>query len=142
MAKGKRWDMKKKLAEMKSAERTLPKRVGNVALNFYLKSWENEAFSYDSNGSDPWAKRKSATKRDKSTGKRRGLLVQSGSLIGSMRVKSATWNKIALGSYGLKYASYHNNGTGSLPQRQFIGKSLVLDRKIKRIINTAIKKVL
>ena len=140
--KGKRWDMKKKLSEMKAVERTLPKRIGNMALNFYLESWDDEAFSYDAKGSDPWKARKKPTKQDKKTGKRRGLLVQSGDLRRSMQVRSATWNGIKIGSYGIKYAKYHNRGTDSLPQRQFVGKSKVLDRKIMKTISTAIKKVL
>ena len=131
----KRWKIEKKLKAFETMKRTLPKQAGNVAKNHFLDSFEKEAFSYDSVGSDPWEKRKRKTKQDKRTGKRRKLLVQSGALRRSIRVKSANWKAIRVGSYGIKYATYHNNGTSTLPQRQFIGKSLVMERKIKKLVN-------
>jgi len=143
MAKGKRWDMKRKLAEMRKFERVVPKQVGNIMLNdFFLKSFDDEAFSDGRRSSDPWAKRKYKTKRDRVAG-RRGLLYQSGSLVGSIRVGSATMKKIAVGSYGIEYATFHNNGIANrLPKRQFIGESKMMNRKIRTLIKKKLKKII
>ena len=138
----KKFNFEKKIKEFQKFERTVPKRVGNIALNHFLESWDNEAFSDGSKGSDPWAKRKSKTKRDQVAG-RRQLLVQTGALRGSMRVRpGATFRKIAVGSYGIKYAERHNRGLDGMPKRQFIGKSRILDKKIKQMIRNEMKKLL
>lgn len=142
MAKGKRWDMKKKLVEMRKFERAVPKQVGNMMLNHFLQSFDDEAFSDTRKSSDPWKQRSSKTKADRRTGRRRGLLIQSGSLKGSLRVNSATMKKIAVGSYGIKYATFHNNGTKRLPKRQFIGESQVLNRKIRTLIKKKLKQII
>ena len=119
----------------------IPKLVGNVILQHFLKSFDDEAFSDTSERSDPWAKRKSLTKRDKTAG-RRNLLVQSGALRGSIRVRRATWDKIEVGSYGIKYASRHNRGLKGMPKRQFIGASDIMRRKYELIVKKAIDKAL
>lgn len=137
----KRFNIEKKIKAFERTKRTLPARVGNVAKNHFLQSFENEAFSYNSVGSDPWEKRKTKTKQDKRTGKRRALLVQSGALRRSIRVKSANWKAIRVGSYGIKYATYHNNGTSRLPQRQFIGKSPLMEGKIRKLVSNEINKL-
>jgi len=133
--------MKRKLAEMRKFERVVPKQVGNMMLNHFLQSFDDEAFSDGRQSSDPWAKRKHKTKRDRVAG-RRGLLIQSGSLKGSMRVGSATMKKIAVGSYGIKYATFHNNGTKRLPKRQFIGESKMMNRKIRTLIKKKLKQII
>lgn len=138
----KKFNFEKKIKEFQKFERTVPKRVGNIALNHFLESWDNEAFSDGSKGSDPWAKRKSKTKRDQVAG-RRQLLVQTGALRGSMRVRpGATFRKIAVGAYGIEYASRHNRGLSGMPKRQFVGKSKILDRKIRHLISKEMKKIL
>lgn len=142
MAKGKRWDMKRKLVEMKRFERIVPKQVGNMALNHFLESFDNESFSDGRLNSDPWKQRSSKTKADRRTGRRRGLLIQSGSLKGSLKVAMATMRKIAVGSYGIKYASFHNNGTTRLPKRQFIGESKMLNRKIRKLIRKKLDQII
>ena len=139
----KKFDIKKKVDAFARFERTIPRRVGNLALNHFLKSWDDEAFSDATEGSNPWAKRKTSTKRDRTTGLKRGLLVQSGDLRRSMRVKRpATFQKIAVGSYGIKYATFHNKGTAKLPKRQFVGSSRVLNNKIHRLIKNELKRIL
>lgn len=136
-----RIDFKKKLKEFNAFKRKVPKIAGNLALQHFLKAFDDEAFSDGSQSSDPWAKRKTKTKRDKKAG-RRALLVQSGALKGSLSVRSATWKRIVVGSFGIKYAPYHNRGTKVLPKRQFIGRSKLLDRKIKKLISVELKKFL
>ena len=138
----KQFDFNKKINDFKKLNRTLPKRIGNIALNHFLKSFDREAFSDGSISSDPWAKRKSKTKRDKTAG-RRQLLIQSGALKRSIKVSpGASFKKIAVGSYGIVYASRHNRGLKGMPKRQFIGKSKILNKRIKFVINQEMKKLL
>jgi phage gpG-like protein len=136
----KKFNIAEKVKEFQSLQRTLPKVLGNIAVRHFLKAFDDEAFSDASERSDPWAARTTATKRDRVTGLRRALLVQQGSLKGSIRVKSATWKRIEVGSYGVKYARYHNRGEGNLPRRQFIGKSAILRQAIKNRISNEINK--
>lgn len=136
----KKFNFEKKIKDFQKFERTVPKRIGNIALNHFLESWDNEAFSDGSKGSDPWAKRKKDPK-----GKRRGILIGKGTgiLKGSMKKQpGATFKKIAVGSYGIEYASRHNRGLSGMPKRQFVGKSKILDRKIRNLISKEMKKIL
>ena len=138
----KKFNFEKKIKDFQKFERTVPKRVGNVAKNHFLESFDNEGFSDGSIKSDPWDERKSKTKRDQ-VAKRRQLLIQSGALKRSIKVASnPTFKKIAVGSYGIKYAERHNKGLKGMPKRQFVGKSKILDRKIRNLISKEIKKIL
>ena len=136
-----RFNFNKKFNEFQKLKRNAPRLVGNLALNHFLKSFDDEAFSDQSPGSDPWAKRKTQTKRDKTAG-RRNLLVQSGALRGSMQMKSATWKRIEVGSVGIIYAQRHNRGLAGMPKRQFIGRSRMLDLKIKNLLRNKLKQIL
>jgi len=137
----KRWNVKKKINAFEKMKRTLPVRLGNKYKNHFIKAFNDEAFSYDTPKSDPWKARKYQTKEDKRTNKRRALLVQSGSLKRSIKVKRATWSKIQIGSYGIPYASYHNKGTRDIPQRQFIGKSPIVEKQVGKLIQNEIKHI-
>jgi phage gpG-like protein len=132
----------KKIKAMSRTNTRIPRILANEALLFFKDSFKNEAFSDKSVGSDPWAARKQKTKQDKATGRRRAILVQSGALRRSLRVVSARWNRIEVGSVGVKYAQYHNQGTDNHPKRQFVGKSKTLNRRLKAKLNREIRKIL
>jgi len=138
----KRFNIPKKIQQLQRTKATLPRVIGNMAKNHFLESWRNEAFSDTSTGSNPWAARKTATKQDRRTGKRRNLLVQSGALRRSVRVGSATWSAIRVGSYGIPYAQRHNRGLDGMPQRQFIGSSAMLNKKIRARLANEIKRII
>lgn len=135
----KRWDIEGKIKKFKAFERAVPRRVGNIALNHFLNSWDIEGFSNASINSDPWAKRKKQEK-----GGRRQLLVKTGHLKRSMKVApNPTFRRIAVGSYGISYARFHNKGvSGRLPRRQFVGDSQILNKKIRILITNELKKIL
>lgn len=126
------FNFKQKIARFKANKKTLPVAIGAMAKSHYLKSFREEGFTDDSYS--PWAKRKRASSSDKRNKGRRGLLVNRGHLRRSIRVVRATWNRVEVGSTGIKYARFHNRGDGKLPKRQFVGASRSLNRKIiKRI---------
>ena len=137
-----RWKIEQQIKDFKKMKNAVPKRIGNIALNHFLDSWENEAFSDRSTGDNPWKKREKMTKADIRTGKNRKLLIQSGALIRSMKVRSASWSRVVVGSYGIIYASRHNQGLKGMKKRQFIGRSRILDQKILKLINNEMKKII
>lgn len=76
-----------------------------------------------------WKPRKRGTKADRRTRKRRGILVQSGKLRGSIKATIRA-TKIIIGTKGIPYAEVHNEGLGNMPKREFIGRSKNLEKKI------------
>ena len=134
------FNFEEKIKEIQKLEKTLPKVIGNMAKNHYLKGFRDGGFT--DRTLDPWAKRKRPNKADRRNSRSRALLVDKGHLRRSIRVVRATWGRIEVGSTGIPYAGYHNKGSGKLPRRQFVGRSKVLNDKIIRIIQTKIKAVL
>ena len=135
------FNFRRKIQDFKELQRNLPVIIGNMAKNHYTKSFRDQGFT--DNGLDPWAQRKSKDKSDRrSPARPRAILVKTGHLRGSIRVRVATFNAIEIGAYGVPYAVFHNRGTNKLPKRQFIGKSVKLERSIRARIRQEMKKVL
>lgn len=132
------FNFKKKIAEIEKKKRTLPKQVGNIAKNHFLDSFKKQGFV--DNSLDPWAARKTKDKSDRrNPNSRRALLVKTGQLRRSIRVGRASWDRIEVGSFGIKYAARHNQGLAGMPKRQFIGESGQMNRKIREKIRSEIK---
>lgn len=83
-----------------------------------------------------WAKRK---RNDRGNTRRRAILVKTGALRADIKIRQKTFNRIVVGTRNIEYAIYHNEGTDRLPQREFIGQSRELDRKVINIIKSEIK---
>lgn len=133
-----RINIDKAVAKFKRVQKSLPVKIGNIALNHFKKSFRDEGFT--DKKLDPWQKRKRPNKADRATGRRRAILVDSGNLKRSLKVRSARFEAIKVGSYGIRYAEIHNKGlTGlafgkhrfKMPKRQFIGDSEVMNKKIR-----------
>lgn len=105
--------------------------VGNVARNHFLDNFKNKGFV--NGGVLAWKKRKDSRNT-------RSLLVKTGRLKQSIRVKRYNSNEVVIGT-DTPYASYHNEGTERLPKRQFIGDSKELDAKVKATIIQEIDKL-
>lgn len=114
-------------------KRTLPTAIGGIMKAHFENSFKKQGFTDQS--FDPWKARKRPEK-----GKRRAILVKSGDLRDSISVRSATFNRIVVGSYGLDYSRRHNRGLRGMPKRQFIGPSKVMNRKIAKLINLELRK--
>ena len=136
--------MRKVISRFKVTERQLPKQVANLALNLFKDTFRDQGF-YDSY-LKPWQPRKFNDKKKS----KRGLLIKSGALRRSIIIKQATFKAIRVGSYSLPYASIHNQGLMGtawgkypfkMPKRQFIGKSKLLNRLIKKKIKQHLKKL-
>lgn len=133
------FNFKRKIAKFKTNQKRLPVAVGALAKSHYLKSFRDEGFT-DATLS-PWDKRKTKNKSDRRNKARRGLLVNRGHLRRSIRVVRATWNRIEVGSTGIKYARFHNRGEGRQPKRQFVGSSRVLNKRISNRIRRDTKNI-
>lgn len=93
-------------AKVRTTLRTLPRMVGNEAVNFSrdsfrLQGWLNSTFQ-------PWPKRKSS-KWGKKGRNGRAILVDKGRLRRGTRVISADWKMVRIGN-DVPYASAHNSG--------------------------------
>ncbi len=133
------FSFKAKASSFRRLKKNLPIRVGNMTKNHFLRSFKDGGFTDKT--LSPWAARKRSNKSDRRTRKRRAILVETGRLRRSIRLKSATFNKIEVGSYGVPYATYHNTGQKPQPRRQFIGKSAQLKAQIKREIRREVKNI-
>ena len=132
-----------KMKGMEKIKRELPILVANEAKNFFQESFRNQGFT-DEN-LKPWDKRK----RDRDLG--RGILIGKGSgkLFRSIRVASKTFEKIVIAS-NMPYSAVHNYGLQSgrrgreftMPKRQFMGPSKVLDKKIHELVTKYINNFL
>lgn len=133
-----KFNFKKIESKFRAAQAKIPRLVARKAVNHSLKAFADQGFT-DATLS-PWAARKRPNKADRSTGRRRAILVDSGNLRRSIRASSATWSRIAIGAYGINYATFHNQGTSRIPRRRFLGPSKVLNNQIRVIIRTEIMK--
>lgn len=106
--------------------RRLPKEIGNIAVEFFNEQFKRQ----QSPEGNPWQQRKTPDAG-------RNLLVKSGRLRKSIRIVRADQTSVRIGSNVL-YGKYHNEGTNRLPQRQFIGKSKTLMRRIQRVVAAGI----
>lgn len=87
----------------------LPKEIGNIAVNHFLKSFDNEGLE----GEPKWVQRKDGTSAgDRTT--RRALLVKSGLLRRSIRIARLTSNSVSVGS-DMIYAKIQNEGGTTYP---------------------------
>jgi len=138
-----KWGLKEKLAELQRMKSTLPTKLANEAKNHFLQSFRDGGFT-DRNLSK-WKPRKVNAKNNIG----RGILIKTGNLRRSVKVRSVSWNRVVIGSYGLKYASVHNYGERAgrgkgfkMPKRQFIGNSVQLENRMKKMVNSDFGKIL
>ncbi|WP_338813442.1 phage virion morphogenesis protein [Bernardetia sp. Wsw4-3y2] len=139
----------------------IPTIVGNEVVNYSLDAFKKQGWD-----GDAWKARKPSAKRNS----KRALLVDTGRLRRSIRIRKKGSNFVIVGS-NVPYAPAHNQGaklTGSvtvssftrkgkkrkahkvsshkrkmnttIPQRMFLGRSKKLDSIIKKAINNHLKK--
>ena len=143
------FDFKRIQARLKQAEKGLSLSLANIAKNEFLDNFKNQGF----NGKK-WQevqRRTAGTKAfagTKDRGKRTRAILQGK---GSGRLRRDVANSVSNGvknselSYTLvvanPYASYHNDGTAKIPQRQFVGMTPKLNRLILSKINEKLYKI-
>ena len=130
-----RWRFDKAIRKLKQKKSTLPIKVGIIAKRHFLASFRKQGWVDQS--LRKWKPRK---RQDKDK-RRRAILVLSGAMRASIRVRQARFSAIRVGSYGIKYARRHNRGINNMPQRQFIGPSKQMTKKIKAMVRKEIKMI-
>ena len=131
--------LQKKINGLIQLNKTLPILVANEAKNFFVDSFRKQGF--EDTGLKKWQRRKSR-RNDKG----RSILVDTGDLRRSIRIKSASMNRILITS-DLPYSAVHNYGKRAgrgkgfkMLQRQFMGKSVKLNGIIEKLIKKQINK--
>ena len=124
------------MKELARQKKRLPRVVGNMAVNHFQEGFRKGGGQTDASKAG-WKKRKKVRRR-RDVG--RAILVDTGALRKDISVRRANLNRIAVGTKDVHYAAYHNEGTGRLPKREFLGKSSVLEVNIRKRIDLAIKK--
>lgn len=132
--KDNKFKIREKIVKLAAKKKAWPTIIGNMGENHFKENFALGGFK-DQNV-EKWKPRKVEDAG-------RAILVKSGDLKRSIRIKSKSQEKIVWGS-DLKYAAVHNSGQGKMPKRKFMGKSMALLNKIKvRLksdIDSAIKK--
>jgi len=140
--------------KMPKPDKELMMIIGNESKNHFLKGFRHNGGQTNASKGG-WKPRKRPYHYEKIGGKWRrksdigkNILVQSGTLRRSITVKRVTSREAIIGTEGVKYAKIHNEGLmGSafgkypfkMPKREFIGRSTILENKIKRIIEKHLK---
>lgn len=108
--------------------------MANTAKNEFLGNFKSQSF-----GNNSWKPRKN----NKDAG--RNLLVKTGRLRRDVSNSVATGIKNSNKSYTLivanPYAEYNNKGTDKMPQRQFVGTTPELNRKLLLKISQQLRKI-
>lgn len=124
-------------------KREAPKEVARTMLAFYKESFRVQGWR--GNGFQKWKQRK---KPDPG----RAILIQSGALRRSIRIRKATWTQVKINS-NLPYADIHNRGGLGLafgkypfimPKRQFMGgitQSKQLRSKVRKTLKKQLRRV-
>ena len=143
------FDFKRVQLRLQQAEKGLSLAMANVAKNEFLDNFRQQGF--DGRKWKEVQRRIAGTKAyagDKDKGKRTRAILQGK---GSGRLRKDVANSVANGrknselSYTLivenNYASYHNDGTSKIPQRQFVGMTEKLNKKILNKINEKLSQI-
>ncbi len=140
------FNLDKSLRIFRTKKRELPRILGNKAVNFFKDSFRKGGFT-DSSFKQwvPRWKRLSRTRTSR-TIRERANLIKSGRLLRAVRLLTASFARIAIGTRGVQYAARHNEGQTdrlgrTMPKRQFIGRSRKLEADIEKRIKLEINKV-
>lgn len=118
--------------------RRLPTELGNMAKNHFLEGFEKGGGQTDKSAGG-WTPRTSRNRSDRRNKRSRAILVDSGDLRRDIHaiIRAGGFSVI---TDGTDYAEYHNEGEGQ-EQREFIGESKELDRKLKAHIEEQLNDV-
>jgi len=129
------------LLKLQKVSSELPSILANESLNFFDNSFKRQG--WEDKGFTKWKKRQS-----KKNNKGRSILIKSGALRRSIKVKEQNWHRIVITS-NLPYSAIHNEGFKGKENvkehtRRTFGKVKVSEistrktRKIKAVIKTGI----
>lgn len=142
-----KFEFDRTIAKLQEVKYDLPIKLAVLAQKYFVHAFYEQAFDGVKwqevqrriAGTDAY---KYPKDRDLARRKRGILIGKSRDLIDSIRhsIREVNWERIVLGT-DVPYAVYHNEGTATIPKRQFIGDSKELRDKIDREIKGALKHV-
>lgn len=109
--------------------------MGNDALNHFKGSFENQGFT------DQYLSKWQPRKRVRYKGRNettRAILVKTGRLRRSLQKSNKGLTAVTIKT-NVPYAVFHNEGTGRLPKRQFVGHSRKLIDSLRNKLDKKIK---
>ena len=118
----------------------MPILAGNLAKNHFLKGFKKGGGQTE-RSKGGWRQRKRARGRAGARNQGTALLVQTGDLRADINVRGATFRKTVINTRRINYASFHNEGQGRLPRREFVGVSRSLEKKTLNLINKNLRKI-
>jgi phage gpG-like protein len=126
-------NFRRKINVLKKANSRLPRIIAVTSKEFFRDSFRNQGFT--NRTLVRWQERKPNPRN-----RGRAILVQSGRL-SKLRILRSDWRIIEIGTL-LPYGKYHNQGIGRMPRRKFIGRSVTLNKQIRKIIHQEYNKVI
>jgi phage gpG-like protein len=128
--------IQKQLNRFVNKQAYIMKRIGVIYRNFFLDSFKMESWE-----GNKWQPRK---RQPRTRGRNKKLLVDTGELKKSIKYTNITSNSVTIKT-DVDYASYHNEGTGRLPQRQFMleGEESLdkIEALVERLLDAEINKI-
>lgn len=121
--------MNKYIKEFKKFKKVVPDDIAKTSVEFFKGSFKRQGF-HDT-GLKRWTPNKYRTGRK--------ILIKSGKLRDSIKAGRISFKRTVIYT-NVSYAGKHNYGTTKIPQRQFMGKSKLLNKRIKRLILNDLKK--
>lgn len=115
----------------------LARKVAQISQEYFEEAFDKEAFDgvkwKEVQRRIPGTK---AYKAAKQSGRTNPILTKSTALRKSIKIMKATWDDIRIETVGSvnDYSDVHNEGTSTMPQRQFMGQSDELDKLVERLI--------
>lgn len=128
--------LRRQYRELIKQKEDLPQIVGTVALRHFKRGMQKEGFIDRRLKKWPEVQRRTPGHPRFNPKRQQKILVGpgSGGIQNTLRIKRATFKETIISSMGKKYAAYHNEGSGKLPKRQFLGNSAKLEREVEHII--------
>ena len=120
-------------SKVRKFKQIIPGIIANEAKNHFLEGFRKGGGQTDKSASG-W---KQIKKKRRKTKKKRAILVDTGQLRNDIDTRKTSFRQIIIGTNDTSYGIYHNTGnTRDGVQREFLGDSRKLDRKIKKTIKT------
>lgn len=138
MALFNRFEFDNIVAKLNKAKVDLPKLVASDIRNYFVNSFKRQGFD-----GQKWQEVKRREKNNPTAKDKKPILIQTGRLRRSVNesIRKTTWEEIVLG-IDTPYAIYQNEGTDTIPKRQFMGDSKELQKTIHNRIEKTIKKII
>lgn len=132
---------KEVVGNYKMVKGSVPLKIANTIQNHFLKGFRRGG-GQTNQSIGGWKKRKhSRNARTRKRSLNRAILVNKGHLRADIKKRKVSFTNVTVGTRSIPYAGYVNEGTSKMDQREFIGESKVLERKIEMQLKKEIDKI-